>query len=342
MAPENEPRTPQLTSDHVHGRDPATAASTAGLPAVQPPSASFIVGLFLIPGLIVGVMVLVYVLFGKVAGGHRNPEDYLKDLKSSNHERRWLAARELASVLPHNPEWQENEDLAKALAQEFESSLNQGASDELELQYQKYLAVALGESNSPTVLAVLRKATSPGIPQEVRWAAIASLGGVGQRLSLVEDPSLHSALAAAVHDLAAVAKDDDPALRTLAAFALRSIDQPQSVDGLRPLLFDSNHEVRYNAACSLAHLGSSEGLDTLQEMLQLNREHLRVLGVRESQLNAVLEAELVAALDALSALVRRHPATDVAAMQSLIQSHTGNSSRRVRTSAQKLLIHLGH
>src|SRR2546425_6631294 len=127
------------SSDHQRNEPPAD------LPPVEAPSAGFIVQLFLIPGLIVGIIVLVYLLFGKIAGSQRTPDEYLSDLRSPNEERRWCAARELASILPHDEKWQADEGFAAALAGELQSRLSAGASSEMDRQFQKYLAIALGE-----------------------------------------------------------------------------------------------------------------------------------------------------------------------------------------------------
>ena len=90
------------------------------LPPVEPPTAGFIAQLFLIPALIVCVLVAVYLLFGKIAGGQRSPQEYLTDLRGANEERRWLAAHELALFLQHDQKWQNDEQLAKDLAGELD------------------------------------------------------------------------------------------------------------------------------------------------------------------------------------------------------------------------------
>jgi hypothetical protein len=70
-----------------------------GLPAVTPPSGRFIAQLFLVPGLIVTVAVLILLGFRYLIGGTRTPEEYLKNLDNPNPEVRWRAAHDLAQVL---------------------------------------------------------------------------------------------------------------------------------------------------------------------------------------------------------------------------------------------------
>jgi hypothetical protein len=57
------------------------------------------VQLFLVPGLIVAVAVLILLGFKAIVGGGKTPEEYLKSLGDSNPEVRWRAASDLAQVL---------------------------------------------------------------------------------------------------------------------------------------------------------------------------------------------------------------------------------------------------
>jgi hypothetical protein len=70
-----------------------------GMPPVAPPSGKFIVQLFLVPGLIVGLIVCVLLLFNWLFGGPRSPEAFLGKLDDPNTEVRWRAAADLAQVL---------------------------------------------------------------------------------------------------------------------------------------------------------------------------------------------------------------------------------------------------
>jgi HEAT repeat protein len=78
---------------------PSANETPRGLPPVAPPSGRFIVQLFLVPGLIVVVAVLILLGFKFLIGGSRSPEQYLKDLDDPNPEVRWRAASDLAQVL---------------------------------------------------------------------------------------------------------------------------------------------------------------------------------------------------------------------------------------------------
>jgi hypothetical protein len=70
-----------------------------GLPPVTPPSARFIIQLFLVPGLIVAVAVLVLLGARYLFGGVKTTDRYLQDLDSTNADIRWRGAHELAQLL---------------------------------------------------------------------------------------------------------------------------------------------------------------------------------------------------------------------------------------------------
>ena len=68
------------------------------LPPVTPPSAGFIVQLFLIPALIVMAVVAVWALFGKLADSDNDWKQLATELSSSNEHRRWRAALGLGAI----------------------------------------------------------------------------------------------------------------------------------------------------------------------------------------------------------------------------------------------------
>ena len=89
-----------------------------GLPPVKPPSARFIVQLFLIPGLIVAGLVFVFVFGGLAYVGSNTPQSFIVQLDNPNPDVRWRAANELAQVLqrPESLELASNPDFALDIA----------------------------------------------------------------------------------------------------------------------------------------------------------------------------------------------------------------------------------
>jgi hypothetical protein len=86
-----------------------------GLPPVAPPSGKFIVQLFLVPGLIVLVAVLILMGATWLVGGESAPEILLERLENSNDQVRWRAANEIAQRLTRDPELAANPKVALRL-----------------------------------------------------------------------------------------------------------------------------------------------------------------------------------------------------------------------------------
>ena len=68
------------------------------LPPVEPPSAAFLVQLFLVPGIIVAIIVGVWLAFHWLAHLGNDPQAYVRTLRRDN-EGRWQAALNLANDL---------------------------------------------------------------------------------------------------------------------------------------------------------------------------------------------------------------------------------------------------
>src|ERR1700730_18432426 len=102
------------------------AVTTPGLPPVVPPSGRFIVQLFVVPGLIVLVVVMVLMgLFYLTA--RQSPEYFLRQLDSDNADIRWRGASDLAQILKR-PEsgslrWKADAHFALELAERLRLSL---------------------------------------------------------------------------------------------------------------------------------------------------------------------------------------------------------------------------
>src|SRR5207248_9107128 len=83
--------------------DSAPKEPIAELPPVEPPTAGFIIQLFVLPAIVVAVVIVVWLLFGKLAGGERDASEYVRTIRSENVNRRWRAAYELASLIQNDP-----------------------------------------------------------------------------------------------------------------------------------------------------------------------------------------------------------------------------------------------
>ena len=68
-------------SNHSDNAELPSSPLLADLPPVEPPSARFIVQLFVVPGLIVAVIVGAWLLFGKLASAEQDWQKLVQDLK---------------------------------------------------------------------------------------------------------------------------------------------------------------------------------------------------------------------------------------------------------------------
>lgn len=228
----------------------------AELPPVEPPTAGFIVQLFVIPAVVVVGVVMVWLLFGMIAASSSDPEDFVKALEGENREKRWRAAHDLAGMLQTDRGLAENAALAIRLTQLLQRELQRNEDAVVE----QYLATALGWFRTPVGTVALREAIKPPYAREVRLAAILALGQLAQGGRDLEDPSV-------VPALAEVLADQDAAVRKTAVLALGAIGDRSARGALVGLLGDSDRETRYQTAAALAQLGDAAGLKVIAEML---------------------------------------------------------------------------
>src|SRR5437764_4481281 len=103
-----------------------------GLPPVTPPSGRFIAQLFLVPGMIVLVAVLLLLAFRYLLSGGYEPTNFLKQLDSDNADIRWRGASDLAQVLkrPESVNLRADPAFALDLAQRLQDGLDDLAAEE--------------------------------------------------------------------------------------------------------------------------------------------------------------------------------------------------------------------
>lgn len=266
------------------------------LPPVTPPSAGYIVQLFLIPALIVMAVVAVWALFGKLADAESDWQQLVAELGSSNEHRRWRAALGLADLL-RNEEIEppaDREPLAQhplvieSLTDLLSKSLKIQSPSEEDFSHQEYLARTLGALKADEkTLPVLTEAAGEAHNIEVRKSALMSIAVIAGRhfdsmtgYSATDDKTTAGAEtktvplekptisdAAVIEELKRCAQDKEPVVRHLAAFALGNIGGPESMELLKVSLLDGDRFARANAAVGLARNGSTDGVAVLTELL---------------------------------------------------------------------------
>jgi hypothetical protein len=142
------------------------------LPPVEPPSAGFLVQLFLVPGLIVAIIVGVWLTFHWLAHLGQDPQAYVRTLRRDN-EGRWQAALNLANDLrgPGGAVLKADATLAGELGRILADESKSGRTGEQSQMLRVYLCRALGEFTIPEALApLLERAQDTAQPQVARAA----------------------------------------------------------------------------------------------------------------------------------------------------------------------------
>lgn len=248
---------------------PSPQTPETDLPPVEPPTAGFIVQLFVIPAVVVCVVIAVWLLFGKLAGGERDVNEYVRIIRSENANRRFRAAYELASLITNEKQLATDPKLLGDLTELLETELGQKAGDNTEAK--QYLALTLGvfqidqgtstAGKAQLALTTLAHALEESQPLPVRIAAAESLARQAARQEgKVAEPSV-------IESLARAAESPESDVRLRAAYALGFCGGDASIAALRKRLSDTNKDVAYNAAFALIRHDDANALDTLRELL---------------------------------------------------------------------------
>jgi hypothetical protein len=276
--------------------------SLPDLPPVEPPSAGFVVQLFVIPALVVVVVIIVWLVFGKLAGGERDAMEYVDQLRSPTAN--WRIAYELASLIQNDPKIGSDPTLLGELSDLLTHELTSGKDPELT----RYVALTLGAFRTLDArnrkgeivdpLVPLARALEPKYELAVRMAAATSLAKQAARLNgQLDDP-------AAVKALSEAAGGDDPELRQLAVYALGFFGGPAAAQALREREnADADRFVRYNAAIALARRGDRGAESVLREMLSTSDLDKVITQAGETGKQNKIESIELEALEALRAAV---------------------------------------
>lgn len=96
----------------------------------MPPSGRFLARLFLVPGLIVALAVVMLLGFSWLASGARSPARLLDNLRDSNPDVKWRAAHDLAQVLLRDDQLASNPKFALDLAEQMRHALSENGQTE--------------------------------------------------------------------------------------------------------------------------------------------------------------------------------------------------------------------
>ena len=241
------------------------------LPPVEPPSASFLVQLFVVPALIVAGIALLWLLVNSVVLGRTtDPRDLIRGLERSGVTR-WQTALELANVLrdPRHDAVRKDHELAQMLGQVLERSIQDGDIGQKAVTMRYFVAGAIGvfqvDDGMPALLLAAqtqrdaeeldtrlaaiarwhssprrcRNRTEPGQPNKRNWPMCSTRSRVTTRIASDRTRRLPWAL----------------------------LKCPLALDQLQRLVDDPYPDARFNAAVALARRGDAAAIETLAEML---------------------------------------------------------------------------
>ncbi len=271
------------------------------LPPVQPPSAGFIVQLFVVPGLIVLAVVAVWALFGRIAAGEQDWRKLAQELQSPNTHIRNRAMYGLAQVLDQDrlrgeqgQHLASNPEIVRGLSDQLVKELQTGSSSLESVAIQQYLTRALGLLNAPdsarsvlpgetsateadpsgaaslrqaaaaSMNAALKSALEPTRDIEIRKSAAASIAFIASRALERGTPLDAPELVQALIDASSA---QEPVMRHAVAWTLGQFRSADAVHHLRVLLGHDDVMTRINAAISLSHSGSTDGLAVFKQAL---------------------------------------------------------------------------
>jgi HEAT repeat protein len=318
-------------------RDPSRAGEPllSDLPPVEAPSAGFIVQLFVIPAVVVAVVIVVWLLFGKLAGGERDAREYVRLLRSPDAN--WRAAFELASLIQNDSKLANDPvllgELTDLLAHDLDKEENPTLTQYVALTLGAFQTLDARSSTGQPVdpIAELGRALAASRPAPVRIAAAASLAKHAARLEgQIDDPR-------AVQALGGASRDGDVELRQVAVYALGFFGGAPATAILRDRLNDEDRFVRYNAAIALGRRGDEAARGTLREMLSTTDLDKVLTLDSDLEKQNKIEAIELESLQALQASLKQGRSGLAESLRPQIDALTRSGLASVRSQALALL-----
>lgn len=261
---------------------------------------------FVLPLLVVGTALVIFLVFNLMTFERRSPADELAEVRGGTANRRWQAAFELSRSISRLPAGPERDALSAETRRVFEGLSGKRAED---VKVRRYLVLVLGKLQDRAALPQLLAASRDEDP-ETRLYSIWALGMLGDTAAL--DTVLESSQA------------QDPGARKMAAYVLGKLGDPRAIPRLRVLLGDPASDVRWNAAIALASLHDGSGVAVLRSMIDRG-----ALARQAALTGEQTELAMVSALQAL-ALLR-----DPVSLPAIERVAREDPNLRVREAARK-------
>lgn len=271
IPPQNEFSQGVVDADNRYAR--ARSSSDELLPPVEPPSAGFIIQLFVIPAVIVAAVVAIWFVIESLARrGEQDPAVIVAALKSNN-QARFQQAKELADMLrlpQRYPEMKASHDLSHQIATYVDELVAAGRPEDAEVTMRIFLVTALGEFHVDDGLPSLLNAAQNDPERDVRRRAINAIAVLAGAMAGLKPPQpLESE--ELTEALLKLADDQDELVRSETTFAIGVVAgtpdaDPRLGEKLVELADDPYTDARFNAAAALARLGSPAAPAAVAEM----------------------------------------------------------------------------
>ena len=224
---------------------------TNNIPTPNEPEKSILKVLFhsfvIIPFLVAASLVFVYSLFSLLTYEDATPFDYLNDIKIGGATKRWQSAFELSKILSSSDEISRDDRFISEMINVFEHSKHD------DNRVRQYLALAMGRTGNhifiDPLLSGIEDENTENIPAIIRALGLLESERAVQKLKLFLD-----------HE------DEHIRLQTVIAFG--NIADPLAIEYLKKSLYDSQPNIRWDAAISLAKIGDDSGRDILLKLME--------------------------------------------------------------------------
>lgn len=312
-------------------------------PPVQPPSAGFIAQLFLIPGLIVLAIIVVWTLVSRMASIEQDWRSLVLDIQNPHPHVRSRAIFGLAQQLSADqsstspgPKLCDNADVARQLAELLQKELKRGSVDENAVKQEAILAQTLALFHThETVLPALIDAIQPEHDEEVRTNALKAIAVIAGR-ALDTHETLPVELAEG--PLIALSSDSTELIRQLSAYILGLIPTETARARLKVLLDNPDSATRLNAAIGLARQGSTDGYSVIKSELQSANRDVTPSGNEE----VLLFTRIANGLKALQHIAGDLTEAQRSELREVVEPIATNFREvKLRMEAKQLLLDLG-
>lgn len=275
IPPQNEFSQGVVDADNRYAR--ARTSSDELLPPVEPPSAGFIIQLFVIPAVIVAAVVAIWFVIETLARrGEQDPAVIVKALKSNN-QARFQQAKELADMLrlpQRYPELKVSHDLSHQIAAYLDEMVEAGRPEDAEVTMRIFLVTALGEFHVDDGLPALLNAAQNDPERDVRRRAVNAIAVLAGAMAGLKPPQ-PLASDELTETLLKLADDPDELLRSETTFAIGVVAgtpdaDPRLAEKLVELADDPYTDARFNAAAALARLGDPAAAVAVAEMFDVD------------------------------------------------------------------------